>query len=99
MGPSPFPNLGLPNLVATHEGVILLVNAGQWTADAGKTWHPINNLPARAYYPKGIQLADGRILVFAHVGSDDPYGAVDQTIVMDSFRLKARRWICSARTL
>ena len=60
-GPSPFPNLGLPNLLATREGVILLVNAGQWTADAGKTWHPVENMPARAYYPKGVQLADGRI--------------------------------------
>lgn len=90
VGPSPFPNMGLPNLMATREGMILLVNAGQWTADAGNTWHPVNNLPARAYYPKGIQLANGRILVFAHVGSDDPYGAVDQKILMDSYRLLAR---------
>jgi hypothetical protein len=97
-GPAPFPNLGLPNLVATREGVILLVNAGQWTDDAGKTWHPIANLPATAtaargtsaYYPKGIQLADGRILEFAHAGCDDPYWVVDQSIVMDSFKLKAR---------
>ena len=90
VGPSPFPNLGLPSLVATSEGVILLVNAGQWTADEGKTWQPVKDIPARAYYPKGLQLADGRILVFAHIGSDDPYGAVDQSITMDSFRLKAR---------
>jgi hypothetical protein len=90
VGPSPFPNLGLPNLVATREGVILYVNGGQWTADEGKTWQRVNNLPAPAYYPKGLQLADGRILVFAHVGSDDPYGAVDQKIVLDTFRLKAQ---------
>ncbi len=88
VGPSPFPNLGLPNLLATQEGVILLVNAGQWTDDAGETWHPIINMPERAYYPKGIQLDDGQILVFAHMGSDDPYGVVDQSIIMDSFRLK-----------
>jgi hypothetical protein len=90
VGPSPFPNLGLPSLVATRQGPILLVNAGQWTADAGKTWRPVRNMPARAYYPKGIQLGDGRILVFAHIGSDDPYGVVDQSIIMDSFRLKTR---------
>jgi hypothetical protein len=98
VGPSPFPNIGLPSLVATRQGVILLVNAGQWTANAGKTWHPVLNLPANAgagrgtssYYPKGVQLADGRILVFAHVGSDDPYGVVDQSIIIDSFRLKRR---------
>jgi hypothetical protein len=89
VGPSPFPNLGLPNLLATRGDVILLINAGQWTADCGKTWHPIENLPAPAYYPKGVQLADGRILVFAHAGSDDPYGVVDQSIVMDSFKLEA----------
>lgn len=90
VGSSPFPNLGLPNLVATREGVILLVNAGQWTDDEGKTWHPVVNMPERACYPKGIQLNDGRILVFAHIGSDDPYGEVDQSIVMDSFRLKVQ---------
>lgn len=89
-GPSPFPNLGLPSLVSTREGVILLTNAGQWTADEGKTWQRIANYPQPAYYPKGVQLADGRVLVFAHIGSDDPYGAIDQSIVMDSFRLKSR---------
>ena len=90
VGPSPFPNMGLPSLVMTRQGVILLVNAGQGTGDAGKTWHPVKNLPARAYYPKGLQFSDGRILVFAHIGSDDPYGMVDQSIIMDSFRLKTR---------
>jgi hypothetical protein len=97
VGPSPFPNIGLPSLVATREGPIVLVNAGQWTDDLGHSWHPIINLPANAgaaryassYYPKGVQLADGRILVIAHAGTDDPYG-VDQSIVMDSFRLKAK---------
>lgn len=89
VGPSPFPNLGLPNLVATREGVILYVNGGHWTADEGKTWQRVIDLPAPAYYPKGLQLADGRILVFAHVGSDDPYGT-DQKIVLDTFRLKTQ---------
>jgi hypothetical protein len=89
VGPSPFPHVGLPNILATHEGVVLQSNVGHWTADAGKTWHSLK-LPASAYYPKAVQLADGRILIFAHVGCDDPYGKVDQEIVMDSFRLKAR---------
>lgn len=93
--PSPFPNLGLPNLLATRQGPIVLINAGKWTNDAGKNWHSIKNYPAgiastRAYYPKAVQLADGRILVFAHVGSDDAYGVVDQSIVMDSFTLKMK---------
>ena len=88
VGPSPFPNMGLPNLVATRQGVMLLVNAGQWTTDAGKTWHPVKNLSAMTYYPKGLQLSDGRILVFSHVGTDDPYGTVDQSITQQTFRLR-----------
>ena len=35
-----------------------------------------------------MQAADGRIFVFGHVGGDDAYGKSDQSIVMDSFRLK-----------
>jgi len=31
---------------------------------------------------------DGRIFVFGHVGGDNAYGATDQSIVMDSFRLR-----------
>ncbi|MCX7428380.1 MAG: sialidase family protein [Planctomycetia bacterium] len=85
VGPTPFPNTGLPNLVATREGVVLHVNVGHWTADAGKTWRRLD-LPGTGYYPKGVQLDDGRILIVAHTGSDDPYG-VDQKIVMSRFRL------------
>lgn len=88
--PSPFPNLGLPNLLQSPDGVVVLINAGQWTDDAGKSWHPIDNYPQPGYYPKGVQLASGRILVFAHVGSDDPYGDVDQSIVMNSFKLNTK---------
>lgn len=68
--------------------MILLVNTCQRTANAGKTWHPVNNMPARAYYPKGVQLADGRILVFAHVGTDAPYGVVDQSIIVTLYRIE-----------
>lgn len=89
VGPTPFANTGLPHLVMTREGVVLHVKLAHWTLDEGKSWHALN-LPAMAYYPKGLQLSDGRILVFAHVGSDDAYGTVDQSIVMDSFRLKRK---------
>jgi hypothetical protein len=86
--PTPWGNTGLPNLLLTREGVILHAKLACWTADLGESWHPLK-LPPMQYYPKAVQLADGRILVFAHVGSDDPYG-VDQKIIMDSFRLKTR---------
>jgi hypothetical protein len=88
-GPAPFPHSGHPELLATCEGPILhIATSGiDWTADAGETWHRLS-IPGSQYYPRSVQVADGRILVFAHVGGDDPYGKVDQSIVMDSFRLK-----------
>lgn len=89
VGPAPFPNTGLPNLLLTREGVIVHVPAGHWTADEGKNWHRFD-LPPRPYYAKGLQLADGQILILGHLGSDDPYGTVDQQIVMDRFRLEAK---------
>jgi len=73
-----------------------------WTDDAGKTWTPVifpgklhksyrpptapESLRTR-YYPKSVQTEDGTIYVFAHNGWDNAYGAFDQSIVMDKFRL------------
>jgi hypothetical protein len=37
-----------------------------------------------------VQTADGRIFLFGHVGGDDTYGAVDQSVVVDSFRLEKK---------
>jgi hypothetical protein len=90
VGPAPFPHSGLPDLLVAREGVVLHVTEPgvHWTADSGQSWHDLG-LPRMAYYPKSVQLADGRILVFAHLGSDDPYG-VDQAVVMDSFKLSVR---------
>ena len=88
VGPAPFPHSGHPELLATREGVVLhLATTGiHWTSDAGQSWHKLD-LPGTSYYPHAVQVKDGRILVFAHVGGDDPYGKADQSIVMDSFRL------------
>lgn len=88
-GPAPFPHSGHPELLTTGEGPILhLATSGiHWTRDVGKTWHKLN-VPGTAYYPRSIQAANGRIFIFGHVGGDDAYGKVDQSIVMDSFRLK-----------
>jgi hypothetical protein len=89
VGPSVLPHSGQPELLATREGPILHVATSgiHWTRDAGKTWNPLK-IPGSVYYPRSVQTADGRIFVFGHVGSDDAYGKVDQSIVMDSFRLK-----------
>ena len=90
-GPAPFPHSGHPELLAAREGVVLhLATSGiDVTSDAGRTWHRLE-LPGTAYYPRSVQTADGTICIFSHAGGDDAYGKVDQSIVMDTFRLVAR---------
>ncbi|MGH7140068.1 MAG: sialidase family protein [Pirellulales bacterium] len=90
-GPSRLPHSGQPELLATREGPVLhLATSGiHWTSDGGLSWHKLD-ASATAYYPRAVQAADGRIFVFGHIGSDDPYGKVDQSIIMDSFRLVPR---------
>lgn len=89
--PSSLPHSGQPELLATREGPVLhLATSGiHWTGDGGQNWQKLD-APATAYYPRAVQADDGRILVFGHIGSDDPYGTVDQSIVVDSFRLAPR---------
>jgi hypothetical protein len=75
-------------LLATREGPVLHVATSgvHWTEDAGQSWHKLN-VPGTAYYPRSVQVKDGTIFVFGHVGGDDAYGKVDQAIVMDRFKL------------
>ena len=101
--PAALEHSGHPELLATREGVILhIATEGiHWTDDVGKTWTPVifpglakrfrpptapESLRTR-YYPKSVQTEDGTIYVFAHNGWDNAYGAFDQSIVMDKFRL------------
>jgi hypothetical protein len=97
------PHSGHPDLLATREGPVLhLATTGiMATTDAGKSWRPVEfpdtpkNLRAKEepstvstrYYPRSLQAPDGRVFVFSHRGWDNAYGEVDQSIVMDSFRL------------
>ena len=76
----------------TREGIIshLATDGIKWTADLGQTW-TTHDIPGTPYYPKAIQLKDSRIIVIGHNGSDDKYGTVDQSIQMQSFRLKVTR--------
>lgn len=92
VGPAPFPHSGHPELLTTREGVALhLATSGvHWTADAGKNWHQLN-VPGTGYYPRSVQTRDGWVYVFWHVGGDNAYGAVDQSIGMDRFRLEVER--------
>ena len=89
-GKAPFPHSGMPEMMATKEGLALHIasNSISWTADAGKTWTDLGQ--GTEYYPSAVQLPDGRIFVAAHRGSDDPYdGKHDQSIRGMTFRLKA----------
>lgn len=90
---APFPHSGYPCLLSTREGVILHMATGEshWTMDEGKTWHKLmaGETPVRtSYYPKVLQLAEGKIVCLGHRGGDDVYGTVDQAIMQQSFRLK-----------
>ncbi len=97
---APFPHSGFPELLRTREGIVLHVatDGVWWTADsadatsaaaAGARWEKLA-VPGSPYYPRAMQLPDGRILVVGHVGGDDVYGSVDQSIVAQTFRLERR---------
>jgi hypothetical protein len=85
---APFPHSGFPELLKTRDGTILhIATDGVWQiADGGTHWSKLN-VPGSPYYPRATQLNDGRILIVGHVGGDDEYGKVDQTIVQQTFRI------------
>ena len=98
VGKAPFPHSGHPEILATREGVILHVatSAISWTADEGRTWFDLALDDGLAelreerptpYYPKAVQMANGEILIVGHVGGDDGYGLVDQSIIGLRFSL------------
>ena len=94
VGDVPLPHSGHPELLATREGAVLhIATTGiHWTASGGRSWRPLGFAsPATpygsAYYPRSLQTRDGTVYVFGHRGADNPYGQVDQAIVMDKFRL------------
>ena len=90
--PAPFPPSGFPEVMLTAEDLILhfATDGIYWTDDVGRNWTRLA-IPGTAYYPRAVQLADGTIVCIGHVGSDDAYGAVDQSIRQQTFRLKVTR--------
>ena len=90
--PAGLPHSGHPELLMMSDGRILhLATTGiSCSCDEGRTWEDvilgdglaeIRKESATPYYPKAIQLDDGEILVVGHVGGDNGYGCVDQSIV------------------
>ena len=68
-----------------------------FTRNEGRTWRDLRlddglaalrKEPATPYYPKSVQLASGEILVIGHVGGDNGYGTVDQSIIGARFFLE-----------
>jgi hypothetical protein len=93
--PAPFPHTGYPCVLLTGEGVVLHLAQieSHWSTDEGKTWGKlfVDGKPLGThYYPKAIQMADGKIVCIGHRGSDDAYGTVDQAVVQQTFRLKVQ---------
>ena len=96
---APFPHSGHPEMLQTPNGLTLhLATSGISTsADEGKSWTHFDLTPETTwhgwcyqgtpYYPKAVQMTDGRILVLGHVGGDDGYGTVDQAVVGMTFAL------------
>ena len=87
--PAPFPHSGYPAVLYAQEGLVLhfATDGIYWTANRGKTWTRLN-IPGTSYYPKALQRKDGTILCIGHIGSDDKYGTVDQSIKQQTFRLR-----------
>ncbi|MBA2707450.1 MAG: exo-alpha-sialidase [Gemmatimonadaceae bacterium] len=85
----PMPHSGFPELLKMGDGSILhIATDGVWhTGPDLHTWTRLD-LPGSPYYPRAAQLKDGRVLVVGHVGGDDEYGKVDQTIVGQIFKLE-----------
>jgi hypothetical protein len=101
--PAPFPPSGHPELLATQEGPVLsFATTGVSYTKDGRHWTKLQFSPRTAYqsnyYPRAVQSDDGTITVVGHVGGDDPYGAVNQRITIDQFRLAPdRRRTAAAR--
>ncbi len=89
---SQLPHSGYPMVMYAREGIVLhfATDGVNWTSDLGKTWTRLD-IPGTPYYPKALQLKDGKIVLVGHVGSDDVYGTIDQSIVYQEFRLKVTR--------
>jgi hypothetical protein len=92
--PAPFEHSGHPELLRTREGIVLHIapDGIYWAEDQGESWHRLSFKQLRqpyrtCYYPRSFQADDGRVYIFSHQGSDDPYGKTDQAIIMDAFRL------------
>ena len=94
---STIPHSGHPELLATRQGPVLdIATSGVSYTRDGVRWVPLRFAGGGPryvsnYYPRAIQTRNGVVHVFGHKGFDNPYGKVDQSITMDTFRLARGR--------
>jgi hypothetical protein len=61
----------------------------RWLDRAFAAWTRLA-IPGTKYYPRALQLDDGKIVCIGHVGGDNVYGTVNQAIVEQTFRLQVK---------
>lgn len=88
----PWSGQGFPCELLTREGILLDLDlfGSHWSNDLGNTWHNLmvgDQQLKTYYYPQAVQAADGTIVVTGHIRYDDAYGAVDESIRVQTFRL------------
>ena len=78
-------------IVQTKSGLLVGTSRGGVYAcskDEGNNWYPIDGLPRSLYQPRIVELNDGRLCNFFHLGGDDVFGEKDQHIGNHVFRLQ-----------
>lgn len=78
------------SIVATRDGLLVGSRRNKpysVSNDDGRNWIPVEGLPPSLYQPFMIELPDGRIANYGHVGSDSPFGHQDMTIGVDIFEI------------
>jgi len=68
----------------------------QWSDDLGLTWQPLDgapNLRPEMYQPWIHHLGDGRIACAGHVGEDNAFGDMDQSLVIHTFTVSVKRQV------
>ena len=68
----------------THFDLSPDLSANDWARHHDWARHFNQGTP---YYPKAVQMANGEILALGHIGGDDGYGMIDQSVVGIRFRL------------
>lgn len=78
-------------VIHAREGLLVGTSRGReysCSKDEGNTWHAIEGVPKSLYQPRILQLDDGRLCNFFHLGGDNMVGEIDQYVGAHVFRLE-----------